>query len=463
MCNAVRRSYECTTTKRTAMHNYLPEFHITAERGWINDPNGLIVFNGEYHVFFQHYPNGVTWGPMHWGHVKSRDLTHWQRLPIALYPDENDDGCFSGSAIVFNGRLYLMYTRFKKNDGGETVRQLQCLASSADGINFTKHGVVIGEKELPPEYCPWDFRDPKVFERNGVLYCITAAKRRAGRGRLLLFSSHNMFDWKFEYDLWDKDSGGIMTECPDYRDDIGLLMYSEQYQPACGKKHLNIHSTFAQFGRIASSAFVPESQTEIVDYGFDFYAPQTFCAEPIMIGWLDMWERSNPTEKFGFVGQLSVPRKIKKVNGELYQTPVFARKLVAQMSGFTSLVDTLLCGSIKLDVTDLRLLDIRMRVGCGVETLITVRDNELVFDRSKSGENISGAETDADSKSGVRRMPIEKKETTQIEIVSDLYSVEIFVDGKSLSSAVYPPRTADGLRIDIDCAAVHYSRYAVEK
>ena len=94
-----------------------PEFHITGKRGWINDPNGLIKFKGEYHVFFQYYSSSVNWGPMHWGHVKSKDLLSWQRLPVALSPDSQDDGCFSGTAIVWKGRLWLMYTSFKENGG----------------------------------------------------------------------------------------------------------------------------------------------------------------------------------------------------------------------------------------------------------------------------------------------------------------------------------------------------------
>ena len=138
-----------------------PAFHITGEVGWINDPNGLIYFNGQYHAFYQHYPNDTKWGPMHWGHVVSDDLTNWKYLPIALAPGDECDknGCFSGSAIVYGGKLWLMYTGFVENQGGESIRQLQCLAESDDGITFKKHGIVIGENHLPEGYAPCDFRD----------------------------------------------------------------------------------------------------------------------------------------------------------------------------------------------------------------------------------------------------------------------------------------------------------------
>ena len=140
--------------KETATKKLRPKFHVHAEEGWINDPNGMVVFGGRYHAFYQHYPHDVHWGPMHWGHVVSDDLVHWERLPVALYPgDEGDkNGCFSGTAIVWNDTLWIMYTGFTENGGGEEIRQVQCLASSTDGVHFKKHGVVIGEENLPKEY-----------------------------------------------------------------------------------------------------------------------------------------------------------------------------------------------------------------------------------------------------------------------------------------------------------------------
>ena len=88
-------------------------WHFEPQKGWMNDPNGLIFFRGQYHAFFRHYPHAPSWGQMHWGHAVSDDLLHWKELPIALYPDqpyEDDGGCFSGSAVEKDGRLYLFYT-----------------------------------------------------------------------------------------------------------------------------------------------------------------------------------------------------------------------------------------------------------------------------------------------------------------------------------------------------------------
>ena len=182
-----------------------PVFHITGETGWINDPNGLIFYNGRYHAFYQHYPFDTKWGPMHWGHVVSDDLTNWSYLPIALTPGDDCDknGCFSGSALVHNGKLWLMYTGFIENQGGESIRQVQCLAETDDGITFKKHGIVIGEHDLPEGYAPCDFRDPKVWLHDGYFWCIVAARRIDGRGRILLYKSRDLFKWAFVNDLYD--------------------------------------------------------------------------------------------------------------------------------------------------------------------------------------------------------------------------------------------------------------------
>ena len=111
--------------------------HLQPEHGWINDPNGLCYFQGKYHAFFQHNPKAPVWDTMHWGHAVSEDLLHWEELPIALYPDqpyESGQGCFSGSAVEKDGRLYLFYTAVDSR-----LAQTQCLAWTDDGQHFTKY------------------------------------------------------------------------------------------------------------------------------------------------------------------------------------------------------------------------------------------------------------------------------------------------------------------------------------
>ena len=341
-----------------------PAFHITGKTGWINDPNGLIYYNGKYHAFFQHYPYDTKWGPMHWGHVVSDDLTNWQYLPNALTPGDDGDtnGCFSGSAIVYGGKLWLLYTGFTENQGGDSIRQLQCLAESEDGITFKKHGIVIGEDDLPEGYAPADFRDPKVWRHDGYFWCVVAAKRIDGRGRILLYKSDDLFKWEFVGDLFGKDSPGIMIECPDYNEELGYLMFCEQFQPSENGVHLNVHTCRYAIGKIDYSVgkFIEDSRG-IVDYGFDMYAPQTFTGKPITIGWLNMWDRNVPSEKYGFAGMLTVPRKVSVKDGRLYQEPVVNCTEVYNTAVNEKLVDNVKRGVITIKVTSLESLDIKLR------------------------------------------------------------------------------------------------------
>lgn len=438
-----------------------PAFHITGEAGWINDPNGLIYFNGQYHAFYQHHPFDTKWGPMHWGHVVSEDLTNWKYLPIALTPGDGCDknGCFSGSAIVHDGKLWIMYTGFIENQGGESIRQVQCLAESNDGITFVKHGIVIGENLLPSGYAACDFRDPKVWRHNNSFWCIVAARKIEGRGRILLFKSKDLFNWEFVNDLLGVDSAGTMIECPDYNEDLGYLFYCEQFQPSENGIHLNIHTCRFCVGKIDySKGIFKEESRGIVDYGFDMYAPQTFAGKPVFMGWLNMWDRNVPSEKYGFAGMLTAPRNLSIKDGRLYQEPVVNCSEVYKTSVSEKLEDKATKGVITIKATDLEYLALKMRSNGTNCTEFSLNGSEWVFNRSNSGEAIVGAEKDADSMNGIRRMPYSGNREITLTIVMDEFSVEIFEDGRALSSTIYPPIDADSIELTIKAGSCEYER-----
>ncbi|SEJ46602.1 Glycosyl hydrolases family 32 N-terminal domain-containing protein, partial [Azotobacter beijerinckii] len=133
LLDEAQRALETTLPERG--DDYRLGYHLSPPAGWMNDPNGLVYFRGEYHVFYQHHPYSPQWGPMHWGHARSADLVHWEHLPIALAPGDayDRDGCFSGSAVVEGDTLYLIYTghRWLGEPGNDEqgIRQVQCLAS----------------------------------------------------------------------------------------------------------------------------------------------------------------------------------------------------------------------------------------------------------------------------------------------------------------------------------------------
>ncbi|CBZ34301.1 beta-fructosidase-like protein, partial [Leishmania donovani] len=141
---------------------WYPDYHLAPHTGWMNDPTGLVHFRDHYHVFYQYHPYSAEWGPMHWGHVTSEDLVHWQHEKAALAPGDacDRDGCFSGTAVVHDDRMYVFYTghfvlEAATPSNPDAIFEQQCVAVSSDGVNFEKLGAVV---RPPPGYV--HFRDP---------------------------------------------------------------------------------------------------------------------------------------------------------------------------------------------------------------------------------------------------------------------------------------------------------------
>lgn len=430
-----------------------PIFHITGEKGWINDPNGVVKFKNQYHVFFQSHPYSCEWGPMHWGHVVSDDLKTFRYLPNALTPgDEFDkDGCFSGSSLVKDGVLYIAYTGFINNENPDGIKQIQCLASSEDGIHFKKHGAIITGDDLPDGYKKCDFRDPKLVYKDGFYYLFAVAKKVSGGGAIVLYKSKDLKKWKFVSDVLPHESEGKMLECVDYHEDLGLLLYSEQDFPSESKHCLNVHSCEYEVGKLDKNyKFISKEGKKLLDYGFDFYASQITDEDHILFAWMNMWGRNNPSSKYGFAGMLTTPRKVEVVDGLLLQTPIFPgnlRKTVEVKGTYSGHLEV---GALELEVKNLKSLSINLREGKDEVTKFYLKDSEFYFDRSKSGETITGEEKDELSLLGIRKMPYLKKEKDKICIVLDKYSVEIFVNGISMSNIVYPKENSDVFTINID-------------
>lgn len=287
------------------------QYHFEPSGGWINDPNGLIRFHGQYHAFFQHYPYAPHWDQMHWGHAVSDDLIHWQELPIALYPDmkyENDGGCFSGSAIEIDGRLYLFYTSVSHEMG-----QTQSVAWSDDGVHFTKYeGNPIILKN--PLGFP-DFRDPKVTSIDGTYYMVVGTGN-VDSGKVLLFTSDDLLHWSYVSVLFEGADYAHCIECPDFfkMGDRYVLMFS--------KINTTERSTIFVVGDFEEGKLVNYTISR-PEWGQDFYAPQTFVdgERRIMIGWMYHWGKAAP-EGCPFAGALSIPRELKLVEDQVQNFPV---------------------------------------------------------------------------------------------------------------------------------------------
>ena len=202
-----------------------PLYHVTGGTGWINDPNGFSFYKGEYHLFYQYHPYSNEWGPMHWGHMVSKDLIRWERRPVVMAPDQEYDnaGCFSGSALeLSDGRHLLMYTgvgKVTEKDGSQKEYQTQCMAVG-DGTEYEKYeqNPVITTEVVPEGGSKVDFRDPKIWqEEDGTFYVVASNATDDGNSAILLFQSKDGFHWEFcsVIDRSDKKLGW-MWECPDF-------------------------------------------------------------------------------------------------------------------------------------------------------------------------------------------------------------------------------------------------------
>ena len=196
------------------------QFHLQPPVGWLNDPNGLCVYGGQYHAFFQYGPFDVTGGVKHWGHAVSTDLLHWEPRPVMLYPDEPFDchGAYSGSALVEDGTMYLYYTGNVKHPGDyDYIKQGRghnvCLAVSRDGVTLASKQCLLYNKDYPAGLT-CHVRDPKVFAYEGKYYMVLGARTLEDKGEVLVLESTDKLHWTHINTLTTPEPFGYMWECP---------------------------------------------------------------------------------------------------------------------------------------------------------------------------------------------------------------------------------------------------------
>ncbi len=460
-----------------------PSYHISPTVGWLNDPNGFSYYDGKYHLFYQYNPYSTQWDTMHWGHLVSEDLLHWKRLPAALAPDQEYDcaGVFSGSGLMApDGRHLLMYTGVQivdRPDGGREDRQVQCLAFG-DGTDYVKYenNPVITPEMLPEGGSTVDFRDPKIFrdEEEGCYYAVVGSCTREEGGNVALFRSRDIFHWEF-VSILDRSEQryGYMWECPDYFriDDTDIILISPMKLSAEGLEfHCGNNAAYLTGNYDREKHTFERKGIFSLDYGIDFYAPQTMTAPDgrrIMIAWMQTPEtRHSQPAGIKWFGQLTVPRELTVKEGRLLQRPI--RELEACRRGRVFYRDVLLNGHAGLAGLKGRCVDMTLRVrpaGRSLYRLFSVRiaaddrhytsisyrpgDSMLSFDRSFSGLN-HYIVSDRDVHVGYREGEI------KIRILIDRFSVEAFVnDGEqALTFTIYTPQEADGIFFETDGAAL---------
>lgn len=305
-------------------------YHLRAPQGLINDPNGLIYFNKQYHVFFQWNPEGTTHENKTWGHAVSDDLINWDYLEPALKPTDwfDKNGCYSGSAFEKDGKLYLFYTGNVRNAEGDR-ESYQCLAISEDGIHFEKKGPLF---EHPESYTA-HLRDPKIWKEAETYWMVLGAQTEDIKGTALVYRSSDLLNWTFEGEFMDAlPDFGYMWECPDVLKLEGkdAFVFSPQGIEPEGELYQNIFQTGYVLGQFKAGEFLPDNEKFVeMDRGFEFYAPQSFKdakGRTIVFGWMGAMppevEAAVPTIDEGWIHHLSLPKEIKVSNGKLIQQPV---------------------------------------------------------------------------------------------------------------------------------------------
>jgi beta-fructofuranosidase len=285
-----------------AQDPHRPVCHFLPPANWMNDPNGLIQWDGQYHLFYQHNPGGAVWGDMHWGHALSDDLVHWRDLPLALAPTAGTydaDGCWSGCAVNDADTPTLVYTGWR--DEHEAV----CLAHGGpDLIEWTKdprNPVIPGP---PPELDTLGFRDPFIWRDKDVWWMVLGTGI-AGRGAgVLLYRSLDLVDWTYlGPPFMDGDSAlDTVWECPNFfrLDDRWVLIVS--VLGGTGVRYF--------IGDFDGRRFTP-AQQGWVDHGEVFFAPQTFVDDAgrrLMFGWLEEARTVAAQRAAGWSGVMTLPR-----------------------------------------------------------------------------------------------------------------------------------------------------------
>lgn len=439
---------------------YLPRLHAHPPIGWLNDPNGLCYFHGEYHLYAQYYPYSASWNSMHWAHWTSNNLVEWTWQGVALAPDMpyDDCGCFSGHAMVVKNRLYIMYTGVSQTADGNEVQQ-QCVAMSDDGYHFTKYqgNPVITSSMLPDDCDPQNFRDPKVLHDQAGYHVLLAAKGPDG-GRLLLYRSNDMLSWQFERTV--VSGQGSMLECPD-----AFTLDGHDITVACV---MDMKCDGLRYPNEQPAVYALDTSQDVrwetVDFGFDFYAPQTLATSDgrrVMIGWMNGWKHDFPPRFLGdgWNGAMTLPRELSVSNGRLRQRPV--KELEAYRGSEWTLHGTQiggaqpLCSEMQWQI-DLRTAkEIRLQLmrtaGECFQITYRVKEQVLSLDRSRAGQPMGTDGTPEAQPVQEALLPVPAGQLA-LRIFRDNTAVEIFAgDGEVvLSTWIFPLRAADRFTAESD-------------
>jgi fructan beta-fructosidase len=474
---AIFAKFQYSVAQEIYHEPFRPQIHFSPIANWMNDPNGLVYFEGTYHLFFQYYPDSTVWGPMHWGHAVSKDLVHWKQMPIALYPDKLGY-IFSGSAIVDksntsgfgrNGKIPLIaiYTQHDPlgEKAGSNLFQNQSVAYSLDaGISWIKYP---GNPVLKTPGLK-DFRDPKVSwypEQKKWIMTLAAGDR------IMFYSSKNFTTWikESEFGAGIGAHGGVW-ECPD------LIPFSVD-----GKKIwlliVNINPGGIQGGS-GTQYFTgdfdghvfscKDTVTRWADYGPDNYAGVTFSNtgnDKIFLGWMSNWLYGTRVPTVKWRSAMTFPRvlDLKKI-GESYYTTMMPVESIEKLvtKSYTYNHDSTENGitisgptRIELNISDLHsfALIFSNQSGQSLKAGYNEEKNSFFIDRTKAG-NSAFAPQFASIHFGPR---ITQVNNSKIIMILDNASLELFADEglTTMTEIFFPDQPYNSVQQEISIKPVN--------
>lgn len=463
--------YEVTSTYRINVHrrqsaevyyneNFRDQYHYSVKDGWANDPNGLVYYNGVYHMFYQFYDD-IQWGPMHWAHATSTDLIHWEDQPIAFYPDYNG-AMFSGCIVadpnntsgLFEGDKGGLVALITADGEGQRIKVAY---SKDEGKTWQKLDEVAADWSTDPLQNR-DFRDPKVFRWEGKWFMVLAG------GPLRIYSSDNLLDWSVESTYPD-----LHTECPDLYPIMAegntvkwVLSRGGRYYKVGDLKQVDGHWKF-----VADADY--QESDGIMNFGKDSYAAMTYYVQDfgtkdnptipqiIELNWMNTWDNycnlvaERTGQKFNGTFNLNLTLGLVK-DGDKYvltQTPIKAYESLRDVDHKVEYKDVVVgkdnnlfkdfSGDTYEIVAHFKPSDrttkvgFNLRVGQGEVTKVyyDLQTGRIAIDRSQSGIILTELFRNVDSQAVTRNAD----GSIDLHIFVDRASVEVFTKGGTVTGA----------------------------
>ncbi|MDD4698877.1 MAG: glycoside hydrolase family 32 protein [Oscillospiraceae bacterium] len=426
-----------------------PKYHFSPEKNWMNDPNGLTFFKEKYHMFYQHNPHADVWGDIHWGHVVSTDLVHWQQCPIALSPslDKGEVHCYSGCTVIDNGIPTIFYTSIGINDRSPEFGAQQWRAKSYDDLmmweKYSNNPAIDNSIHKGEIITFW--RDPFIWQEGNIWFAIMSGTHNHTNGCILIYRSPDLENWEFLNILYETEKFKLL-ECPN------MIKIGEDYvmiYSPVDKLHYHI-------GRITDDFRFDTKTTGILDGGsgrLGYYSPNTYMNAPdnrrILFGWISDFARKDEKSISGWSGIQSLPRVMTIQSNELCIAPAeecsLLRKshsdysenaksnsttLLQKGNSFEIVLEANVVEDSAIILTVLESKDKKEKTTisyCG-------KNNELTIDRSASSlyENVVKTAV-------TQTVPLRKDGELKLDIFVDCSVVEVFAnDQYTLTARMYP-------------------------